>query len=139
MKWYWQLYSLLLLLLGFGQMIRKLISDTGGFSSRYAAALVAVIIVLALVAKSKELHLGKVWMWKSLFLILGIGSVAMALFGFYLGFTGVYFPASLLCGAAIVLMPALQELYVYSYESPDIWALAHNNQIKSDAASGTPY
>lgn len=121
MKWYWQLYFLLLLVLGYGQMLRKIISDTGGFSSRYAGAIVVTVIVLGLIAKSRELALGKSWMWKTLFVALVISSAAMAMFGLFLGVTGVYLSAAYLCLGAVVLVPAMRELHVYSYRSPDTW------------------
>lgn len=116
------MYLVLLIALGYGQLLRKVITDTGGASSRYSAAIIATILVLALIAKSRELALGKVWMWKVLFFILAIAGVIMPLFAVYLGFSGVYYSAGLLCAATVVLIPALQELYAYSYKSPGIWA-----------------
>jgi len=60
-------------------------------------------------------------MWKTLFVVLAITSVIMLMFGVYLGFSGVYLSASLLCVGAIVILPAPQALYAHSYRSPNIW------------------
>lgn len=126
MKWYWKVYLLLLLLLGYGQMLRKILSDTGGFSSRYGAAIVVTIIIFVLMAKLRRVALGKLWMWKTLFVALAIGCAVMALFSVYLGIAGVFLPAGLLIAGAVLLLPALRELFLYSYRSPSIWAVTES-------------
>jgi hypothetical protein len=120
-KWYLKLYLVLLLALGYSQLLRKIVIDTDGFPSKYGAVIIATILVFALIAKSRELAVGKIWMWKTLFVVLAIASVIMLMFGVYLGFSGVCLSARLLCVWAIVLFPALQELYAHSYRSPNIW------------------
>jgi hypothetical protein len=115
------LYLVLLLALGYSQLLRKIVIDTDGFPSKYGAAIIATILVFALIAKSRELAVGKIWMWKTLFVVLAIASVIMLMFGVYLGFSGVCLSARLLCVWAIVLFPALQELHAHSYRSPNIW------------------
>jgi hypothetical protein len=59
-------------------------------------------------------------MWKALFVVLAAASVTMLMFGVNLGLSAMYLSAGLLCVGAIVLLPALQELYAYSCRSPSI-------------------
>jgi hypothetical protein len=59
MKGYLKLYFVLLLALGYGQLLRKVVTDTGGFSSKYGAAIIATILVFAPIGKSRELAVGK--------------------------------------------------------------------------------
>jgi hypothetical protein len=60
-------------------------------------------------------------MWKTQFFVLAIASVIMLMVGVYLGFSGVFLSASLLCVGALVRVPALQERYAHFYRSPNIW------------------
>lgn len=121
MNAYWKSYLVLLLLLGYGQLLRKLITDTGGPASRYSAAIVATLIVCALIAKSRNMALGSNLIWKAVFSILTLSCALAMLFALYLGISGVYLSAGLLMLAGLVLIPALQQLYLYSFKSPDIW------------------
>lgn len=122
LSWSWKLYCALLLLAGFIQMFRKMLTDTGGPSSRYAAVVVAAVIVSVLIAKANRQAMGKVWMWQSLFVVLAIGFCAMLGFGVYLGLSGVYFSAALLALGAALLAPAASEIFVYAYRSPQLWS-----------------
>lgn len=122
MKWYWKLYLLLLLLAGYGQMLRKILTDTGGFSSRYSAAIVATLLVVSLVAKLRELPILKRWLWQVLSIVLGLACVLGGLFVVYLTLIGVYYSAGLLTLAVLLLLPATGQIYQYAYKSPLIWA-----------------
>ena len=102
-------------------MLRKLLTGTGGFSSRYSAAIVATGIVLALVAKSRGTPLGKKWLWKIVFMLLTFTCISGVLFALYLAAAGVYFSAAVLIVGAGLLTPAIHQLHEYSYKSPDIW------------------
>jgi hypothetical protein len=120
MKWYLKLYLVLLLALGYCQLLRKVVTDTGGFSSKYGVAIIATMLDFALDAESRELAVRRIWMWKTLFVVLAIASVTILVFGAYLGFSSYYLSASPLCVGAIVLFPALQELYAHAQRSPNI-------------------
>jgi hypothetical protein len=122
LKWYWKLYSVLLLLAGFVQMFRKMLTDTGGPSSRYAAVVVAAVIVSVLIAKANQQAMGKVWMWQSLFVVLAIGICLMLGFGVYLGMGGIYMSSALLGLGATLIAPAASEIFVYAYRSPQLWS-----------------
>ena len=122
LKWYWKLYCVLLLLAGFVQMFRKMITDSGGPSSRYGAVVVAAVIVSVLIAKANKQAMGKVWMWQSLFVVLAISFCAMLGFGVYLGLSGVFISSGLLALGAALIAPAMFELFAYAYRSPQLWA-----------------
>lgn len=122
LKWYWKLYSVLLLLAGFIQMFRKMLTDTGGPSSRYAAVVIAAVIVSVLIAKANHQAMGKVWMWQSLFVVLAIGFCAMLGFGVYLGLSGITISAALLGLGAALIAPAISEIFIYAYRSPQLWS-----------------
>ncbi|MDA0688062.1 MAG: hypothetical protein O2948_05390 [Proteobacteria bacterium] len=122
LKWYWKLYSVLLLLAGFVQMFRKMLTDTGGPSSRYAAVVVAAVIVSVLIAKANQQAMGKVWMWQSLFVVLAIGICLMLGFGVYLGMGGIYMSSAFLGLGAALIAPAASEIFVYAYRSPQLWS-----------------
>ncbi|MEQ9006410.1 MAG: hypothetical protein RLP12_00895 [Ekhidna sp.] len=128
-KWYWLSYFVLILVVGYGQMLRKILTDTGGFSSRYSAALVATGIVFILIAKARGIPLWRAWLWKVVFILLTLLCILGLVFSIYLAVIGVYFSAVLLICGAILLAPALLQIYMYSYRSPEIWIAAHNNQI----------
>ena len=51
MPWTWKLYCALGIAGGLAQMLRKVLTDTGGPSSRYAALVGAVVLTAVLVAK----------------------------------------------------------------------------------------
>lgn len=102
-------------------MARKILTDTGGFSSRYSAAIIATLVVLALIAKARGIPLWKSWPWQVLYILLAITCILGVLFSVYLTVTGVYISAALLLSGAILLVPALQQLYQYSYRSPELW------------------
>lgn len=103
-------------------MFRKMLTDTGGPSSRYAAVVVAAVVVSVLIAKTNHQAMGKVWMWQSLFVVLAIGFCTMLGFGIYLGIAGVYFSSALLALGAALIAPATSEIFVYAYRSPQLWA-----------------
>ena len=128
MKWYWLLYCALILAAGYGQMLRKLLTDTGGFSSRYSAALVATGIVLVLIAKFRGTALWHAWLWRMVFILLTLTCLLGILFAAYLLTVEAYFSAALLVLAAILLAPALHQIYKYSYASPEIWESARSSK-----------
>ena len=121
MKWYWQIYCALLLFFGYGQMMRKILTDTGGFSSRYSAAIIATVVVIMLIAQAKQRGVGKVWIWQSLFYLLSATAVISLLFAIYLAATAVWLAAGLLFVGAVALTPTLHQLYQYSFKSSQLW------------------
>lgn len=103
-------------------MFRKMLTDTGGPSSRYAAVVVAAVIVSVLIAKANQQAMGKVWMWQSLFVVLAIGICLMLGFGVYLGMGGIYMSSALLGLGAALIAPAASKIFVYAYRSPQLWS-----------------
>ncbi|PCJ27100.1 MAG: hypothetical protein COA96_04075 [SAR86 cluster bacterium] len=103
-------------------MLRKILSEAGGASSTYSGAIVATILVFVLVAKFREVAFGKQWIWKGVFMAFSFSCTVMIAFSAYLGFTAVFLPAGMLLVGAVALLPALKELYIYSFKSPAIWS-----------------
>lgn len=122
-----KLYSALILVAGFAQMFRKMLTDSEGPSSRYGAVVLAVVVVCVLIAKANEQPMGKLWMWKSLFAVLMLGTLVTLGFSLYLGLSGVYLSSALLTFGAIILVPALIEIFTYSYRSPQLWEWKEDN------------
>lgn len=121
LPWQWLCYIALLLLLSSGQLLRKLLTDTGGPPSRYGGLFVVVLILLYLSAWINQRALGKQWHWKVLFVLLELLVVAGIGFSMFMALTGVYQSAALLAIGTGLLLPALYALFQYIYRSPDIW------------------
>jgi len=121
LKWYWQVYCGLIFVLGYGQMLRKILTDTGGFSSRYLAAIIVTLIIVMLVAQSKDKALGRSWFWQTLFIILALTAITSLLFAIYLAINSVWISTGLLLTAAVALTPALVQLYSYGFKSQSLW------------------
>lgn len=121
LPWQWLCYIALLFLLSSGQLLRKLLTDTGGPPSRYGGLFVVVLILLFVSAWLNQRALGKQWQWKVLFVLLELLVIAGIGFSVFLAFAGVYQSAALLAIGAVLLLPALYALFQYIYRSPGIW------------------
>jgi presenilin-like A22 family membrane protease len=112
LPWQWLCYIALLFLLSSGQLLRKLLTDTGGPPSRYGGLFVEVLILLFTSAWLNQRALGKQWHWKVLLELLVIAGIGFSVF---LAFAAVYQSASLLAIGAVLLLPALSALFQYIY------------------------
>ena len=119
--WPWLCYIGLLFLLSSGQLLRKLLTDTGGPPSRYGGLFAVVLILIFVSAWINQRALGKQWHWKIVFVLLEL-LVAVGLgFTAYLLVDGVYQSAAFLGIGMGLLLPALYALFQYVYRSPGIW------------------
>jgi peptidoglycan/LPS O-acetylase OafA/YrhL len=130
-RWYWLLYLILVLGVGYGHLIRKLVNDSGGFSSRYTPPLVATLIVLAVLARARGVALWRPWPWKALCLVLALVSSLALAFAASLAMSSVHRPALLLLALVGLLLPAVQQTYLYAFRSPRIW-----ERDRKEGASG---
>ena len=121
MKWPWKLYCALLIAGGLTQMLRKVLTDTGGPSSRYAAVLFTAIVVAGLVAQSRERALGPRWFWQVGSAALVVGWLTMVAFALYLLAIEVDFAAGLLGLGAAPTPPGIAQLWIYAWRSPAVW------------------
>ena len=121
-RWVAPIYGGLIIAIGLGQMMRKVLTDTGGFGSRYTIVLLGGLITTALVARSRERGLGSPWLWRVLFGFLSLILVALLGFGATLA-VGRSWPTAGLClGGAALLTPGWAGLWDYGFESPDLWS-----------------
>ncbi|GAB4193480.1 MAG: hypothetical protein Tsb002_23970 [Wenzhouxiangellaceae bacterium] len=121
----WWLYVAITLSLGYGQTIRKLVTDTGGIVSRFGPAIAATILAAGIVALLLEKPILRRWFWKGVFATLVVSSVAALSFGLYLfAIQGlVSWPTLLLLGGAIYLIPGEVQLYRYAFGNWVSWPL----------------
>lgn len=120
--WMVWVYCVVLVAGGLAQMLRKVLTDTGGFGSRYAALLLAVLVSIGVLARVRRRALGSPWIWRALLGLLGL--VVLALMGFSIqGVLDQSWSLVGLClGGVALLAPAGIWLWDYSYRSEDLWA-----------------
>ena len=117
------LYCAVLLFVGYGQMLRKLTSDTGGPISQFAPPLLATFLVMGIAAHLNQKAVFSQWFWKLLFGILSIGSMGVLLLAVYYAFSqGMALVWQALTLATVLLLfPALLFLRRYAFYSP-VWS-----------------
>lgn len=120
---FWLCYSGLLLLLGYGQLARLLLADSGSLAGRFMPPLTVTVIVTGIVGYRTGRGLLIPHVWRMLFKLLMLASaVLMVLMGWWF-FSSNGTLATLLCLtlALAILSPAEHVLYRYSFESPHLW------------------
>lgn len=122
MTWAWRIYCGLLLAGGVVQMLRKVLTDTGGPSSRYAALASAVALTAVLAAKARGRALSQRWIWQVLSVALVAGWLVMLSFAIYLATIAVQVGAGLLGLGAVLALPGVQQVWVYGWRSSEIWS-----------------
>ena len=135
MKYVWSIYIGLLLILGFGRMVQKIITETGGFGSRYGPAIAATIIAIGVFGYVFQRQIARNWFWKAVFWLLAIASAGLLAFVVCLLFSagsGSYRSVGLIIVVLLVLSPAQRQLFGYAYRSPQLWGSAPNNSLNTD-------
>lgn len=136
MKYVWFVYIGLLLLLSFERMAQKIITETGGFGSRYGPVMVAAIIAVGVLGYVFQKPIARRWVWKAVFWLLAIASVGLFALGVYLLFTGSYQPAGLTLGILLLLLPGQWQVFGYAYRSSPVWGGAPDESPHTDGRSG---
>ena len=124
-RWVAPLYGGVIVALGLGQTIRKVVGDTGGFGSRYALVLLGAVLTTALVARSRGIGLGSPWLWRVVLLVLTLILVALVGLGVMLAAEGSRVMAGLCLGGAALLAPGWAGLWDYGFRSPALWSASH--------------
>ena len=127
MKYLWFIYAGLLLVLGFGRMVQKIVTETGGFGSRYGPVLVAMVIALGVIGYVFHRPIAWNWVWKGVFWLVAIAIVGMGVVAVYLLFSvgsGSYNVVGLLVGLLVILLPGQRQLFGYAYRSPSLWRIS---------------
>jgi hypothetical protein len=119
----WWLYAATTLALGYGQMIRKIVSDTGGIPSRYGPPVVATIVTAGVIAWLVRRPLLRQWVWKLVFGVLVVASGVGLGFGLYLLLVLSLdsWSVVLLISGAVYLVPAEIQLYRYAFGTGVPW------------------
>jgi hypothetical protein len=122
-KHFWLSYSVLLLVLAYGDLCRKLLTDTGGIASRYLPALAITLVVAGITGYCRNKGLFSQHLWRTLFKLLMLAScIVMFMMGWW--FLSGEQPFSKLLALTVTLLllsPAEHVLYRYSFESPQLW------------------
>ena len=120
-RWFAPLYGGVVIAIGVGQMMRKMMTDTGGFGSRYALVLFGAIVTVGLVARSYGRGFGSPWLWRAVFLVLILVLLALLGFGVTMAMGGSWPTAGLCLGGAVLLAPAGAGIGDYAFASPGLW------------------
>ena len=117
MRYGWHLYILLLLSVSIARMIAKIMSGTGGFSSRYLPVILALIISVGIYGSIRNAPIFKRWFWLTTVYVLALFSVTAVVFSIYLllfiGSSSNY-AASLLILTVGISIPAQIKLKQYT-------------------------
>ncbi len=124
MKNFWYLYILLLVSLSGGRMIERILSESGGFSSRYLPLIATVLISIGIYGCMNNKPVLKRWVWRTVFTSTAFLSLAALVFSAYLViFVGGSSVTSvgLLLLVVIILIPAQIKLRKYYLKSSGYW------------------
>ena len=132
MKYVWSIYIGLLLGLGFVRMGQKILTETGGFGSRYGPLILAAILALGVFGAVFQKPLARRWVWKAVFWLLAISSVGLFVLAVYVLSGGAYQPAGLILGILVVLLPGQWQLFGYVYRSSSLWGTAPAKSRNTD-------
>ena len=116
----------MLVAVGLAQALRKVLSETGGFGSRYAGLILAIVVAAGLVAYSRQRAAGPRWVWR--IVLSGMVLMEVVLLGFTvrLALGQVWTLAGWLLGAAVLLAPGLVWLWDYVLRSRHLWGEGSN-------------
>ncbi len=121
-RWLVWVYCGILVAAGLAQMLRKVLDDTGGFGSRYAGLILAVVVSIGLLARAYQRAVGSRWIWRGLVGMIAL--VTLALLGFSVeGILAQSWSLVGLCmGGVALLAPSGIWLWDYSVRNQDLWS-----------------
>ncbi|MCV6624880.1 MAG: hypothetical protein OIF38_02215 [Cellvibrionaceae bacterium] len=124
MKSIWYLYIALLLSLGVGRMVERILAQSGGFSSRYLPIIFMLTISVGVYGYINNKPILASWFWKVIFgltCVLSLSALVYAVvIGLYVG-GDVMIWAGLLLLVAVLLIPAMISLQKYSSGDREYW------------------
>lgn len=116
------MYTLVLLLPAILRLAEKLLSHTGGFTSRYGPLMAMGLLAIGYIAAAGNTPVVNRVFWRGSFWLL---SALLSLAGVYglilLAFAGNVTAGAALLVTAVIAIPALSSLYRYSSVSSTIW------------------
>ena len=114
----WVIYCVVLALVGYGQMARKIAADSGGLISQFGPALLVTILVVGLVADLMQRPVLQRWFWQGLVVLLAastLGVVLLALYYLVFGGMAQRWQGITVIGA-LLLLPGLIKLKRYAFD-----------------------
>ena len=117
----WYAYCGLVLLLGYGRMLERILLESGGPWSRYGPPLAATIVCAGIVAWLRDMPLAFNWFWRITHLLLIAALLALGVYGGILLSIRTTTGAVFLLVTAVALLPAGVALYRYAWRSPATW------------------
>jgi len=113
----WTLYAALLLALGFGRTIERIVTDHGGFQSRFWPSFGPAVVALGVLGHAWSLRLGPRAIWRAVFAVACVAPLGLLAFEVVVI---VYDDAPLfvhawIIGGAVLLIPAPVALYRYAF------------------------
>lgn len=119
----WWVYVATTLALGYGQMIRKIMSDTGGMASRFGPAVAVTVISIGIVATLLNKPILRQGFWKAVFVLIVFSSIVALGFALYLLLAQnlVSWTVLILMGGAVYLVPGEIKLHRYAFGSEVLW------------------
>ena len=119
------IYMVILLLPALLQLIHKVLSNTGGFASRFGPLLVMLILVAGYLGQNRGIPLLRLWVWQFCFLLRVLLTSCSVLFVAYsmvsdVGATG---PVLIILAVSVLTLPAQVTLYHY-LKNDNVWGSA---------------
>ena len=121
MKHGWSLYICVLLVLALARMTQKIVTETGGFGSRYGAVILAAILAVGVFGHVSQKPIVHRWLWVAIFWLLAISSAGLSILAGSLVLEGSYRLAGLILGVLLMLAPGLWQLFRYAHRSSSLW------------------
>lgn len=121
---FWLSYSLLLLALGYGWLLKQLLLDSGTIISRYSPPLFSTLLVLLLAIVLREKAVLNRRFWQGAFrLLMYVTILLLVILGYWIisGSGHGFWDYSIVIAGIILLIPAEQQLYHYAYRLPQLW------------------
>jgi len=119
----WGTYVVLILALGVGRTIEKILADSGGLLSRYGPAAGAVVVAIGVAGYALSRRIGWRWMWQGVFVLTLLGCAGLLALEFIVITTddAPWRIHLMILAGAVLLVPAQFALFRYAFRQPDIW------------------
>lgn len=121
MKHVWSFYSSVLIVLALARMVQKIVTETGGFGSRYGPLILAGVLALGIVGYVFQTPFAHRWVWMAIFWLLAIVSAGLLILAASLVLDGLARTAGLIVGILLVLAPGQWQLFRYAHRSSSLW------------------
>ena len=114
----WVIYCVVLALVGYGQMARKIAADSGGLISQFGPPLLVTILIVGLVADLMQRPVLQRWFWQGLVVLLAASTLGVVLLALYYSVFGGMAQRwqGITVTGALLLLPGLIKLKRYAFD-----------------------